>query len=136
FEVPGLVGPTCIEVRFMANDADIDADLTLEIDGSNVTPEKFMKGVRAFFGLVNEITRDLAQPKDFVHWTVQVKRGSNLIGIVPAQANIPAARLDTIYSRIYEGVASLENSAEEPEGIPEAALKHIRELASVAGTAP
>jgi hypothetical protein len=120
----------------MASDADIDADLTLEIDGRNVTPEKFMKGVRAFFGLVNEITRDLAGPKDFVHWAVQVKRGSNLIGLVPMQANIPASKLDTIYARIHEGIASLENSSEEPEGIPEPALKHIRDLASIAGTDP
>ncbi len=120
----------------MATNDDIDADLTLEITGRNVTPEKFMKSIRAFFGLVNEITRDLAGPKEFVHWTVQVKHGSNLIGIVPSQATVPPAVLDNIYSRIHEGISSIENSSEEPSGIPELALRHIRDLASVAGTDP
>lgn len=118
----------------MATKSDIDADLTLELNGKNLTPEKFMKGVRAFFGLVSEITRELAGPKDFVNWTVQVKHGSNLVGIVPAHSNIPMAVLDTIYARVHEGVSSLEISAEQPEGLPETALRHIRDLGSIAGT--
>ena len=42
----------------MVTKADIDADLTLEIDGEDITPEKFMRAARAFFGLVNEITKN------------------------------------------------------------------------------
>jgi hypothetical protein len=118
----------------MATKDDIDADLTLELDGRNVTPEKFMKAVRAFFGLVNEITRELAGPKEFVNWTVQVKDGSNLVGILPAHANVSPVILDNIYALVHEGIASLENSADEPEGLPEPALKHIRDLGSVAGS--
>jgi len=118
----------------MADKVDIDADLTLEIDGRNVTPEKFMKGVRAFFGLVSEITRDLAGPKDFINWTVQVKDGSNLIGMAPSYSTVPVAVLDAIYVKVRDGIESIENSADDPEGIPEAALKHIRDLGSVAGS--
>lgn len=118
----------------MATKADIDTDLTLELDGRNLTPEKFMKGVRAFFGLVSEITRELAGPQDFINWTVQVKHGSNLVGIVPSHSNVPAPVLDKIYVRVYEGISSIENSSQQPEGLPEAALKHIRELGSIAGT--
>jgi hypothetical protein len=118
----------------MATKADIDADLTLELDGKSVTPEKFLKGVRAFFGLVNEVTRELAGPHDFINWTVQVKHGSNLVGVVPSHSSIPMPVLDTIYARVYEGIESIEHSAEELEGFPEPALKHIRDLASIAGS--
>ena len=118
----------------MATKADIDADLTLELDGQSVTPEKFMKGVRAFFGLVSEITREFAGPQDFIHWTVQVKHGSNLIGLVPTNSSVPPAVLDTILARVHEGISSLENSSDEPEGLPEPALKYIRDLGSIAGT--
>jgi hypothetical protein len=118
----------------MATKDDIDTDLTLELDGRNVTPEKFMKAVRAFFGLVNEVTRGLAGPKEFINWTVQVKDGSNLVGISPAHANVRPMVLDNIYALVHEGIASLENSASEPEGLPEPALKHIRDLGSVAGS--
>jgi len=117
----------------MATKDDIDADLTLELDGKNVTPEKFIKAVRAFFGLVNEVTRELAGPKEFVNWRVQVKDGSNLVGIVPSHANVRPMVLDKIYALVNEGISSIENAAEEPEGLPEPALKHIRDLGSVAG---
>ncbi len=118
----------------MADKIDIDADLTLEIDGRNVTPEKFMRGVRAFFGLVNEITRDVVGPKEFVNWKVQVKSGSNLIGMVPSYSTVSAPVLDAIYAKVQEGIASIESSDEEPEGLPETALKFIRDLGSVTGT--
>lgn len=118
----------------MATRADIDADLTLEIDGKNVTPDKFMRGVRAFFNLVAEITRAQAGPQQFVHWAVQVKDGSNLIGMVPHHFNVAPIVLDTIYAKVQEGIETLENEAEEPEGFPEPALRCIRELASVVGT--
>lgn len=117
----------------MATKDDIDTGLTLELDGQNVTPEKFMKAVRAFFGLVNEVTRELAGPKEFIHWNVQVKHGSNLVGVTPGHANVRPFLLDNIYALVHEGISSIEHSAEEPEGLPEPALKHIRDLASVAG---
>ena len=92
-----------------------------------------MRGARAFFGLVNEITKSLAGPKEFVHWTVQVKHGSNLIGVVPSRFTIPHAVLDTIYARVHEGIESLENSSNEPEGLPDAAMRHVRDLGAIVG---
>ena len=118
----------------MATKADIDADLTLEIDGHSVTPDKFMRGVRAFFGLVREVTHDLAGPQQFVHWVVQVKHGSNLVGLAPQHFNVPPTVLDNIYARIEEGIEIIENEAKEPEGFPEGALRHVRDLASIVGT--
>jgi hypothetical protein len=117
----------------MATKADIDADLTLEIDGQNVTPERFMRGVRAFFGLVNEVTRALAGPNETVHWVVQVKEGSNLVGLEPMRSSIPPPVLQDIYTKVQEGVEAIENEAREPEGMPEAALRHMRDLGAVVG---
>jgi hypothetical protein len=118
----------------MATKADIDADLTLEMDGHNITPDKFKRGVEAFFGLVREVTRDVAGPNHFVHWVVQVKSGSNLVGLAPQQFNVPPAVLDNIYAKIEDGIENIENEAKEPEGFPEDALRHVRALASVVGT--
>jgi len=118
----------------MASKSDIDADLTLEIDGRNVTPEKFQRGTRAFFSLVNEITRSLAGPNQFVHWVVQVKDGSNLIGLVPHHYSVSLPILNQIYEKVQDGIETLEHDAKEPDGFPETALRHIRELGSVAGT--
>ncbi|MFZ1413691.1 MAG: hypothetical protein WAS73_03785 [Defluviicoccus sp.] len=118
----------------MATKTDIDADLTLEIEGENVSPEKFVRGVRAFFGLINEVTRDLAGPDQFVQWAVQVKSGSNLVGVVPCRFTVPAGVLNHIYATVREGIESLEENDAEPTGFPELALRHVKELAGVVGT--
>jgi hypothetical protein len=118
----------------MAKKTDIDADLTLELDGKSLTPEKFLRGVRAFFALVNDVTRAAAGPKEFVHWVVQVKSGSNLIGIEPRNYNVAPAVLNGIYSTIQHGIESIEDEAAVPVGVPESALKHIRDLAALVGT--
>lgn len=118
----------------MANEADIDADLTLEMEGRNITPDKFLRGVRAFFALIHEVTRGLAGPDQFIHWTVQVKNGSNLVGVVPTKFTVPPAVLANIYETVQEGIESLEDSDKEPVGFSEPALRHVRELAAVVGT--
>jgi len=43
-----------------ATPADIPSDLTLEI-GRNLSPEKFVATVRAFFGYVREVSKTLAK---------------------------------------------------------------------------
>jgi hypothetical protein len=118
----------------VATQADIDADLTLEIDGHNVTPDKFMRGARAFFGLINEITRSLAREKEFIIWQVQVKDASNLIGVAPGRFTVPPSVIEAVYARVQESIETIENEATEPEGIPEAALRHVKDLASIVGT--
>lgn len=116
----------------MATPDDIDAELTLEIDGQNVTPEKFLKGVRAFFGVLSSITKDTCEVDQPVKWLVQVKAGSNLVGIQPAagaSANIVAA----ITGRVLSSIKALENGADDLEDLPEAGLRHLRDLGAVVG---
>ena len=117
----------------MAKKIDIDADLMLEIDGTSVTPEKFLRGVRAFFNLVGEVTSALVGDTGEVRWVVRVKSGSSLIGVVPSHTTVGQETLDNIYATVQRGIESIEHEAEEPDRFPEQALKHIRELASVAG---
>lgn len=117
----------------MATRSDIDADLMLEIDGRDVTPRRFLRGVRAFFGLVDEVTRAIVGPADEVQWAVRVKSGSALVGLVPARSTVAPEVLDGIYATVQRGVEGVERAAEEPERLPPGALKHIRDLGAVAG---
>ena len=60
----------------MASPENIDTDLTLELDGSEITPEKFRKGVNAFIGLLKAITKSVCRDVPPVEWRMQVKAGS------------------------------------------------------------
>lgn len=118
----------------MATRADIEDDITLELEGRGVTPERFLKSIRAFFGIVREVTKDVCaveetQPK----WRVQVKDGSNLVGISPRPGYISPALLDAITDRVRRGIETLEDHSEEPTWFPRPAIQHLRDLGSVVG---
>ena len=72
----------------MADRGDIETDLTLEVSGHNVTPEKFLRSVRSFFAILNEVTKTVSDQR--IQWTVQVKKGSNLVGVSPIPGFDPA----------------------------------------------
>ena len=118
----------------VATRADIDSDMTLEIDGRTVTPDLFLRGVRAFFGIVREVTRDVCGERPVDIWRVQVKDGSNLIGIDRVPGFTDAATIAAISERVRTGLETLEERAEEPSWFPRPAIKHLRDLGAIVGT--
>lgn len=111
----------------MATAKDIDAPLTLEMNGEDLTPELFVRGVRSFFTILNQLTDQI---DDAVGWRIQVKEGSNLIGVYPNGA-ANSASVGSIYNSIEAGLASLEIEAEEPKHFPPRALESVRDLAKI-----
>lgn len=112
---------------------EIDAELTLELDGSDITPEKFLRGVRAFFGVLDVVTRQVCDAREPLRWKVQVKAGSNLIGVQPAPGT-PAPIVDRVLGIVQAGIETLEDRSEAPDGFPSLAVRHLRDLANIVGT--
>ena len=73
----------------MATHKDVDAPLTLEIDGEAITPERFVRAVRAFFDVLREVSTSMPAMDKRVAWRVQVKQGSNLFGALPSPSASP-----------------------------------------------
>lgn len=111
----------------MATEKDIEAPLTLELNGDDLTPELFVRGVRSFFSMLNQLTDQI---DDAVAWRVQVKQGSNLIGVYP-NASSSGASLGAIYNNIETALALLEERAEEPPHFSQRALESVRDLAKI-----
>lgn len=148
WEAPGLTGFVCnsvamgVKVRVnsltgrsecVATPTDIDADLTFEIDGSAVTPERFQRTLTTFFDLLSEVTKAVAPEGERVEWRVQVKRGSNLVGIIPGQG-VPPVLAANVRKAIVSGLERLEREPIEPPAFTERALTSVRRLASGLGT--
>jgi hypothetical protein len=112
---------------------EIDAELTLEIDGTDITPEKFLRGVRAFFGVLEVVTKEVCNERERAHWMVQVKAGSNLVGVRPAP-NTPLPIVDRVLGFVRAGIETLEDRSEVPEGFPNLAIRHLRDLGKIVGT--
>ena len=114
----------------MAQADDIDTDLTLELDGDGVTPERFQRAVRAFFGIVTEVTKNVCDDRTPVRWRVKVKSGSNLIGVVPGAGFSPSV-LGIIATAVHDGVIASERNAALPPSFGEGAVRHLRDLSEL-----
>lgn len=117
----------------MAAAADIDALVTLELAGHKVTPQKFLNGVKAFFGIVEEVTKSVCEDRPRVIWRVQVKAGSNLVGITP-EPGFPPPIVALIADSVGNGIKDMEQAPSEPPYFSPRALRHLHDLAAIVGT--
>lgn len=138
--VPGTIRGALREVKSLpierftlAVKSDIRADLTLEIDGKSVTPEKFVRSVRAFFAILQEVSGRISGKQERIEWRVQVREGSNLIGVQPIPG-FSSAIVAEVMKAMSEGLEEIEDRAARPKHFTERAIKSLRELADVVGT--
>lgn len=114
----------------MARPEDIDSDITLELDGSQITPDKFRKSVNAFVGFLEVITKSVCRDAPVVEWRIRVKAASNLVGVNPAEGANPN-HVRRILALVERGLEQFELEGEVPPFYPDEAIKRIRELSNL-----
>jgi hypothetical protein len=118
----------------MATRLDVDTDLTLELSGRAITPEKFLRGVQSFFGILAEVTREIGGKPRAVEWMVTVKSGSNLVQVAPQPGYDPKL-VSAITSAVAAGIAQIDRNDVCPENFTEKALREVRDLGEMVGGA-
>lgn len=116
----------------MATKGDIDSDLTLEVSGHAVTPDKFLRSIRSFFAILHEVTREVGGKPKAVEWLVSVKEGSNLIQVDPMPGYEPAV-ISVITDAVAAGISQVEDREARPLHFSEKALRNLRDLSGVVG---
>jgi len=108
-----------------------DKRFSLEIDAPSIPAPSFARGVRAFFDLVDDLTRDVGG-REFVSWNVRVREGSAIIEVMPElAADAPVGVFASIEGALAEGIQSLEAVAERPNHYSDNALKAVRRLGRI-----
>jgi hypothetical protein len=113
----------------MATKSDIETELTLEVEGE-LTIAKFIKAATAFLGYVDEVTEAAAGEDARPNWIVQVKKGSNLIGVTPQPGFNPAV-IEATYARVKRGIEQIDNIAAIEHEVSESAFRDLKRLAEV-----
>lgn len=111
----------------MASRPDIEQPLTLEFAGDIVPPADFERLIAAFFDTIG----GLEVPGKQAAWSVEVKQGSQLIGLRPVGMD---AKVISAFTRHFEkGVRELEAGAlVTPPHLSEKALRGLRTIARFA----
>ena len=119
----------------MAKPDDIDTDIALELDGSEITPAKFRQGVNAFVGLLEALTKVVCREAPPVEWRMQVKAGSNLVGASAAEGANPN-HVRRILDLFSSGLEQFEIEGEVPPIYPDTAVRHVRNLSGITAKRP
>lgn len=109
----------------MATKDDIEHDLTLELDG-HVSPSQLAKALTAFSALLTSGHKKI-EPDKAIQWGVQVKKGSNLVGVYPQQGAFNPALIDNL----RYGIKQLDEGVERPTGFDEGMLHNLKTLCEV-----
>lgn len=116
----------------MATKKDITSDTTLELEG-DISPNQLIKAVKAFHSLLNG-SRKFHSPDKNIHWTVQVKKGCNLVEYSP-KGEINSAIIQNVQrdlaQHIEQGLTQLRNGTERPEGFDTDMIRDLRTLCDV-----
>lgn len=112
----------------VATPETIPTNMTLEL-GDDLTPAAFMDAARAFFGLVDEITKSLDGPQR-IEWVVRVKEGSALLGVEPIGSASPIA-VHQVYRKLARSWEALESGRIDSADLSEAGVRHARVLSDL-----
>jgi hypothetical protein len=109
--------------------------LRLEIDAPKISATKFRKGLNAFIELINEISKDVSGISRSVNWLVSVSPGSMRIDFTPEpfSRRTPPRIIPEIIDAIEHGLRTIEATSQRPPHFSDAALRHLRDLASLVG---
>ncbi len=110
----------------MARPKDIEADLVIDL-GNDISPEEFTTAIHNFFGYTKEVSESQKGGGGEVAFTVQVKKGSNLIGLIPNAAS-PSDRVDMTYFMAEQGIKSVANGNIQQSGLSDKAIDHLKAL--------
>ena len=104
----------------------------MEVDGHAITPDKFLRSVRSFFAILNEVTREVGGKPSAVRWAVAVKHGSNLVQVSPQPGYDPAI-ISVVTDAVADGISQIEEREARPDHFSEKALRSLRDLSNVVG---
>jgi len=108
--------------------------LILEIDGPQITANKFRKGINAFLDVIDEVVKEMSGSKKAVRWIVSVNAGSLQVALEAQSVSkkLPPHEIPIVLEKIQNGLHMIEKGEKKPPYFNDTALLKARELASIA----
>ena len=105
--------------------------IRLEFVGFTIPANKFVKGVNAFFDIIDEVTNSVTGKKKEIEWKVTVESGSASIIAIAESINGSPETIPKTIEIIERGIKTIENRAQRPEHFSDTSLRKIHDLASI-----
>ena len=105
--------------------------LTLILDGSEITAEKFVKRISACVAIIRDVTESLSGEKNSVKWIVSVEKGSTKVHFTPRLIKTNPAVVKSTIDAVKNGFLEIEQRGGRPSYWSDASLKSAKEIASV-----
>lgn len=113
---------------------DIQSPYTLEIDSNHIEPEVFLKATRAFYSLLETLTREVTDKP--VKWNIAVQKGSAGLAFTPERKQLKPTESAKLARRYEKGLACIKNKQEFPEDYPLEAIKSFHAISEATKVVP
>jgi len=106
--------------------------LTLALEGSSLSLEKFKQAVTSFLDLVESVGKEAVGEGQRIKWRITVKSGSALVKATPEYTPETSEAARAVITAIPNGIENLAKGiAEPPKLFSLSAIKALRRLATV-----
>lgn len=105
-------------------------EIALRIDGTKLTPDKFMAGVKSFFEIIGEVSGQMQNKKLSSDLIVEARTGSTVIAVRSPDQSL-AESFSTLASAIHDGLKQLEENDERPKYFTDRTLEAVKALAKI-----
>jgi hypothetical protein len=109
----------------------ISERLTLELDGPEITAEKFEKGIDAFIAIIKDVAKKVTGKAGAVKWLVTVIPGSTKVIFTPHAERVPPSEIPAVVSTIMTGLIAIEQGGSLPPHFSDRARMNTRRLAEI-----
>lgn len=107
--------------------------IRLNIDGPEITADKFTRTVRTFFELISDVTAGVAGRRNAVEWIVSVEQGSIGVCATARVTNGDRRLAQRTVRAIDDGIQAVSTRQKRPEYFSDTALQRLFQLGSVVG---
>ncbi|MCX5636156.1 MAG: hypothetical protein NTX52_00480 [Planctomycetota bacterium] len=111
----------------------MNKSIVLEIEGPRIAADKFSRGVRTFFDLIEDIAMNVSGKRKSIEWLISVKQGSVAICATAESLNGSQEIVNRTIQAIDNGIKAVGRRAKRPAYFSDNALKKLYELGNITG---
>lgn len=105
--------------------------LSMKFDPDKILVGQFIAGIRSFFDVINDVTKDITKGERIIRWNVSVEQGSTIISAIPELLKGNPEIIDEVITTIGDGMKNIQKHSVQPRHYTLKALTGVRNIAKL-----
>ena len=107
--------------------------VTLNIEGDNITAEKFSNSVRTFFEIIEDVSASVTGKRRGIDWVISVKAGSIGLCATPKPIKVTMREVTKTVAAIGKGIEAIGKRKKPSQHFSQNTLERLYHLGNIVG---